>query len=107
MQLPGRIVFVPISARLGARIMVVAVFVAQALGIAQLPLLGPIGTLLPFVLLHEAASGMATLARATSLAEIVGVRHYGAIADAVAGSPGAGRDTIGRTGSRPTLDTPV
>jgi hypothetical protein len=90
MQLPGRIVFVPISARLGARIMVVAVFVAQALGIAQLPLLGLIGTLLPFILLQGAANGMATLARATSLAEIFGVRHYGAITGAVAlGANGA------------------
>jgi len=84
MQLAGRIVFVPISARLGARVMVAAVFVAQALGIGQLPLLGLIGTLLPFILLQGAANGMATLARATSLAEIFGARHYGTIAGAVA-----------------------
>jgi MFS family permease len=84
MQLPGRVLFVPISARLGAQVMVAAVFVAQALGIAQLPLLDVIGTLLPFILLQGAANGMATLARATSLAEIFGTRHYGAIAGAVA-----------------------
>jgi MFS family permease len=90
MQLPGRIVFVPISARLGARVMVATVFLAQALGIGQLPLLGLIGTLLPFILLQGAANGMATLARATSLAEIFGTRHYGAIAGAVAlGANGA------------------
>jgi MFS family permease len=90
MQLPGRVVFVPISARLGARVMVAVVFVAQALGISQLPLLGLIGTLLPFILLQGAANGMATLARATSLAEIFGTRHYGAIAGAVAlGASGA------------------
>jgi len=51
MQLPSRIVFVPISARLGARVMVATVFLAQALGIGQLPLLGLTGTLLPFILL--------------------------------------------------------
>jgi MFS family permease len=90
MQLPGRLLFVPISARLGARVMVAAVFVAQALGIAQLPLLGLIGTLMPFIFLQGAANGMATLARATSLAEFFGARHYGAIAGAVAlGANGA------------------
>jgi hypothetical protein len=90
MQLPGRLLFVPISARLGARVMVAAVFVAQALGISQLPLLGVIGTLMPFILLQGAANGMATLARATSLAEFFGARHYGAIAGAVAlGANGA------------------
>jgi hypothetical protein len=86
----GRLLFVPISARLGARVMVAAVFLAQALGIGQLPLLGLIGTLLPFILLQGAANDMATLARATSLAEIFGSRHYGAIAGAVAlGANGA------------------
>jgi MFS family permease len=90
MQPPGRLLFVPIAARLGARVMVAAVFAAQALGIAQLPLLGVIGTLVPFVVLQGAANGMATLARATSLAEFFGTRHYGAIAGAVAlGANGA------------------
>jgi MFS family permease len=90
MQLAGRVVFVPISARLGARVMVAAVFLAQAVGLAQLPLLGRLGTLVPFVVVQGAANGMATLARATSLAEIFGARHYGAIAGAVAlGANGA------------------
>jgi MFS family permease len=90
MQVVGRLLFVPISARLGTRVMVAAVFLAQALGIAQLPLLAVIGTLIPFVLLQGAANGMATLARATSLAEFFGARHYGAIAGAIAlGANGA------------------
>jgi MFS family permease len=90
MQLPGRFMFVPISARLGPRVMVAAVFAAQALGIGQLPLLWLIDTLIPFVVLQGAANGMATLARATSLAEFFGVRHYGAIAGAIAlGANGA------------------
>jgi len=90
MQLAGRVLFVPISARLGARVMVAAVFVAQALGIAQLPLLARVGTLVPFIVLQGAANGMATLARATSLAEIFGARNYGAISGAVAlGANGA------------------
>ena len=90
MQLPGRLIFVPISGRLGARWMLAAVFLAQALGVGQLPLLALIGTVAPFVLLQGAANGMATLARATSLAEIFGSRHYGSIAGAVAlGANGA------------------
>jgi MFS family permease len=90
MQLAGRIVFVPISARLGAQWMVAAVFFAQAAGIGQLPLLARIGTLIPFVVMQGAANGMATLARATALAEIFGSRNYGAIAGAVAlGANGA------------------
>lgn len=90
MQLAGRVLFVPISSRLGAHVMVAAVFVGQALGIAQLPLLGRVGTLLPFIVLQGAANGMATLARASSLAEIFGARNYGAISGAVAlGANGA------------------
>ena len=84
MQLPGRVLFVPISARLGSRVMVAAVFVAQAFGIGQLPLLARVGTLVPFIVLQGAANGMATLARASSLAEIFGARNYGAISGAVA-----------------------
>ena len=90
MQLPGRVVFVPISARLGARVMVGAVFFAQALGIGQLPFLARIGTLIPFIVLQGAANGMATLARASSLVEIFGSRNYGAIGGAIAlGANGA------------------
>jgi MFS family permease len=90
MQLAGRVLFVPISSRLGARVMVAAVFVGQALGIAQLPLLARVGTLLPFIVLQGAANGMATLARASSLAAIFGARNYGAISGAVAlGANGA------------------
>jgi MFS family permease len=84
MQLAGRVLFVPISARLGSIVMVAAVFVAQALGVAQLPLLAHVGTLLPFIVLQGAANGMATLARASSLADIFGSRNYGAISGAVA-----------------------
>src|SRR3989454_3691427 len=84
MQLAGRVLFVPISARLGARVMVAPVLVGQALGIAELPLLPRVGTLVPFIVLQGAANGMATLARASSLAEIFGARNYGTISGAVA-----------------------
>jgi MFS family permease len=90
MQLVGRVFFVPLAARLGARVMLGAVFFAQALGVGQLPLLALVGTIAPFIVLQGAANGMATLARASSLAEIFGSRNYGTISGAVAlGSNGA------------------
>jgi Major Facilitator Superfamily len=90
MQVPGRVLFVPISAWLGARWMVASVFFGQAVGLAQLPLISAIGTTLPFVVAMGAANGMSTLSRATSLAQIFGARHYGAISGAVAlGANGA------------------
>ncbi|PYM23792.1 MAG: MFS transporter [Candidatus Rokuibacteriota bacterium] len=84
MQVPGRLIFVPISARLGARWMVASVFFGQALGLAYLPFIALVGTALPLVVLLGASNGMSTLSRATSLARIFGARHYGAISGAVA-----------------------
>ena len=90
MQVPGRLLFVPISAWLGARWMVASVFFGQALGLAQLPLISQIGTAIPFILVMGASNGMSTLSRATSLAQIFGARHYGAISGAIAlGANGA------------------
>jgi MFS family permease len=90
MQVPGRLLFVPVSAWLGARWMVASVFFGQAVGLSQLPFIGLIGTALPFILVMGASNGMSTLSRATSLAQIFGARHYGAISGAVAlGANGA------------------
>jgi MFS family permease len=90
MQVPGRMLFVPISMRLGARWMVASVFLGQALGLVQLPFITLIGTALPFIVIMGASNGMSTLSRATSLAQIFGPRHYGAISGAVAlGANGA------------------
>jgi len=90
MQVPGRMLFVPISVRLGARWMVASVFFGQAVGMGQLPFITLIGTALPFVVIMGASNGMSTLSRATSLAQIFGARHYGAISGAIAlGANGA------------------
>jgi len=90
MQVPGRMLFVPISVRLGARWMVASVFLGQALGFVQLPFITLIGTALPFIVIMGASNGMSMLSRATSLAQIFGPRHYGAISGAVAlGANGA------------------
>lgn len=90
MQLPGRLFFVPVAAWLGARWVAAGVFALQAAAMAQLPLAAVLPTLAPFVMMLGAASGMSTLARASSIAQIFGARHYGAISGAVAlGANGA------------------
>jgi MFS family permease len=90
MQLPGRLFFVPIAAWLGACWVTAGVFAVQAAALAQLPLVPALPTLVPFVMMLGAANGMSTLARASSIAQIFGARHYGAISGAVAlGANGA------------------
>ena len=90
MQLPGRLFFVPVAAWLGPRWVTAGVFAAQAAALVQLPLVLALPTLVPFVMMLGAANGMSTLARASSVAEIFGARHYGAISGAVAlGANGA------------------
>ncbi len=90
MQVPGRLIFVPISARLGARWMVASVFFGQSVGLGLIPLIVLMGTAVPFIIVMGASNGMSTLSRATSLAKIFGPRHYGSIAGAVAlGANGA------------------
>jgi MFS family permease len=90
MQLPGRLFFVPVAAWLGPRWVTAGVFAAQAAALAQLPFVLVLPTLVPFVMMFGAANGMSTLARASSIAEIFGPRHYGAISGALAlGANGA------------------
>src|SRR5205823_4282924 len=58
--------------------------------LAQLPLAGLLPTLAPFVMMLGAANGMSTLARASTVAEVFGPRHYGSISGAMAlGANGA------------------
>jgi len=90
MQLPARVVFGPLVARFGHRTLTVGIFVFQAVALAQLALVRRLGTLAPMVVMLGAANGMATLARATTIAEIFGPRHYGSISGAIAlGANGA------------------
>jgi len=90
MQLPARLIFGPIVMRFGHRIVTVAIFVFQAVSLAQLALVRRLPTLAPMVIMLGAANGMATLARATTIAEIFGPRHYGSISGAIAlGANGA------------------
>jgi len=98
MQLPGRLFFVPVAARLGPRWVTAGVFAAQAAALAQLPLVRMLPTLVPFVMMLGAANGMSTLARASSVAQIFGARHYGAISGAMALGANAAR-AVGPVGA--------
>jgi len=90
MQVPARVGFAAIAARFGYRAMNVAIFLGQAAGVAQLALAAKLPTLVPMVVILGGANGMSTLARAPTIAEIFGPRHYGAISGAVAlGANGA------------------
>ncbi|OLB03764.1 MAG: hypothetical protein AUH14_12490, partial [Candidatus Rokubacteria bacterium 13_2_20CM_69_15_1] len=90
MQLPARLLFAPVASRFGHRTVTGVIFLVQALSLAQLALAGELPTLVPMVVMLGAANGMATLARATIVAEIFGPRHYGSISGAVAlGANGA------------------
>jgi MFS family permease len=84
MQVPARLVFAPMATRFGHHGMTTAIFFVQAAGMAQLALAAHLPTLIPMVMMLGGANGMATLARATIIAELFGPRHYGAIAGAIA-----------------------
>jgi MFS family permease len=84
MQVPARVVFAPIAGRFGHRAVTATIFFAQAAALAQLALAARLPTLAPMVVILGAANGMATLARATMVAEIFGPRHYGSISGAIA-----------------------
>lgn len=90
MQLVGRILFVPIASRLGSRWMTASIFLAQGAGMAQLAVVGWLPSLIPTIVMLGAANGMSTLARATTVSDIFGRRHYGSISGAMAlGANGA------------------
>ena len=85
MQIPGRLLFVAVAGRFGALGVTMAVFVAQALGFALVAVAPAVpGGLLLVIVVLGAANGMATLARATTLAEVFGPAHYATISGAVA-----------------------
>jgi MFS family permease len=98
MQLVGRILFAPIASRFGHRPMTAAVFIVQAIGLGLLASVAILPSLLPVIVLMGAANGMATLARASIVAEVFGRRHYGAISGAM-GLGANGARAVGPVGA--------
>lgn len=91
MQIPGRLLFIAVTGRFGPLGVTMAVFLAQALGLGLVALAPSLpGGLVLVIAVLGAANGMATLARATTLAELFGPAHYATISGAVAlGANGA------------------
>ena len=83
MQVAGRLVFAPLRTRLSSRAITMLILASQSL--AFLILWGVPGTvgLFAFVACFGISNGMATLVRATLVAELWGRTHYGAIAGAL------------------------
>ena len=89
-QIPGRIFFALLGARLPREVAVASVFVLIGGGIAVLVGLDSTATVLAGLVLLGMGNGMATLARATAIADLYGGASYGTINSiAAAGTTGA------------------
>jgi MFS family permease len=89
-QIPGRVVFAVIGSRLPRELAVSAVFVLIGAGIAVLVGVDTTAAVLAGLVLLGMGNGMATLARATAIADLYGGASYGTINSvAAAGTTGA------------------
>ena len=84
MQLLGRLFYLPVASRLGPVGVTASVCLTQGAAMVLLAVAVQLGGLAPAIILLGAANGMATLARATTVAETFGPRHYGSIGGAIA-----------------------
>jgi MFS family permease len=83
-KLPGRIVFAPLADRFGHRPTSIAIFVLHASGIAVLAMADSALGVWAFVVLFSAGNGALTLMRASLVADVFGLRAYGAISGTMA-----------------------
>jgi MFS family permease len=83
-QIPGRLLFAPIAARWPRPQATAALFVLMAVGIAAVVGLRADWGVVTGLVLLGMGNGMATLARATVIADAYGVAAYGTISSAVA-----------------------
>jgi MFS family permease len=89
-QIPGRVVFVLIGGRLLRELTVSAVFVLIVAGIGVIVGVDATASVLAGLVLLGMGNGMATLARATAIADLYGGASYGTINSiAAAGTTGA------------------
>jgi MFS family permease len=84
LKLPGRIVFAPLADRFGHRPLSIAVFVLHGLAIAVLANAETVAGIYLFVGLFSAGNGALTLMRASLVADVFGLKAYGAISGTVA-----------------------
>jgi MFS family permease len=79
MQLPGRLLFAPLEGVAGRRGATVVVFAALTVGVAVLVRSSSATAVWVFVVLYGMGRGMATLLRATLVADLFGATNYGGI----------------------------
>ena len=83
-QVAGRSAFARLSSVRSAIQLGTAVMVAKAVGLAFLLAIPNVVGVVAFVAIYGAANGLSTLTRATTIAELYGAQHYGAISSVVA-----------------------
>ncbi len=83
-QIPGRLMFGPLTARLPRPHSIATLFGLIALGVAVLVSVETTWAAVSGLVLLGMGNGMVTLARATSMADLYGARAYGTIAGAAA-----------------------
>ena len=91
MQLPGRLFYASVRRRLPAESAIATVLVVQAAALALLPWVSGGATLFGFAAGFGMASGVATLLRASTVAEAFDIRHYGRVSGLLALSSTAAR----------------
>jgi MFS family permease len=89
-QIPGRLLFAPIAARLPRPAATASVFALIAIGVALIVSAGGTGVVVGLVVLGM-GNGMATLARAIAIADLYGAGSYGTIASVAASMTTASR----------------
>ena len=90
-QIPGRVLFGPLHARLSRAGATASVFALIALGIAVVVTVHSTVAVLVGLVLLGMGNGMATLARATAIADLYGSAAYGTIASVTGGMTTAAR----------------
>jgi MFS family permease len=83
-QIPGRVLFGPLAARLPRPQATAAVFVLLAAGVAVVVSVHTTWAIVAGLVLLGMGNGMATLARATAIADLYGGKAYGTIASVAA-----------------------
>jgi MFS family permease len=93
-QIPGRLLFAPLAARLPRPAATASVFVLIGLGVAVLVSVHSTAGVVAGLVLLGMGNGMATLARATAIADLYGPGAYGTIGS-VAGAMTTGARALG------------
>jgi predicted MFS family arabinose efflux permease len=90
-QIPGRVLFAPLYARVSRALATATVFACIALGITVVVTVHATVAVLVGLVLLGMGNGMATLARATAIADLYGAGAYGTIAAVAGGMTTAAR----------------